>query len=246
MPATPAWPPESLPRLFIDTPLTEGVEIDLDKPQAHYVGTVMRRQPGDALLLFDGAHGEWRGEIIETGKKRVRLRVTAQTRPQEAASGLTLAFAPIKKQRIDFLVEKAVELGVERLQPVLTQRTIAARVGEDRIRAHIVEAAEQCGRTALATLLPPVRLKRWLLERERTPLYFADEEGGAPALASFAPPPATILVGPEGGFTPEERAMIRAEEGAIAISLGPRILRAETAALAAIAAYMASAGDWSV
>ncbi|MCJ8190743.1 16S rRNA (uracil(1498)-N(3))-methyltransferase [Sphingomicrobium aestuariivivum] len=244
MPATPAWPPESLPRLYVTAPLAEGAEFELDKSQAHYVGTVMRRKPGDALLLFDGANGEWRGEVVEAGKKRVRLRVTGKTRPQEAPTGLTLAFAPIKKQRIDFLVEKAVELGVETLQPILTQRTIAGRVGEDRIRAHIVEAAEQCGRTAIAELREPVRLKKWLIERPRTPLYFADETGGAPALESFRPAPATILIGPEGGFTDEERAMIRAGEGAVAISLGPRILRAETAALAAVAAYMASAGDW--
>ncbi|MCM8557649.1 16S rRNA (uracil(1498)-N(3))-methyltransferase [Sphingomicrobium sediminis] len=245
MPATPAWPPESLPRLFVETSLSEGIEIDLPKNQAHYVGTVMRRQFGDALLLFDGEHGEWRGEIVEVAKKRARLRVTGQTRPQEAATGLTLAFAPIKKQRIDFLIEKAVELGVETLQPVLTQRTIASRIGEDRIRAHIVEAAEQCGRTAIAELKQPVRLKQWLIERTSEPLYFADENGGAPALESFRAPPATILVGPEGGFTDEEREMIHAEEAAVAISLGPRILRAETAALAAVTAYMASAGDWT-
>ena len=244
MPATPAWPPESLPRLHVDTALSAGAPVELDKGQAHYVGTVMRRQIGDALLLFDGKSGEWRAEVVDVAKKRARLVVTGQTRPQEPPTGLTLAFAPIKKQRIDFLVEKAVELGADQLQPVLTQRTNASRIGEERIRAHIIEAAEQCGRTAIAKLHPPVRLAKWLIERPRGPLYFADESGGAKALTSFAAPPATILVGPEGGFTEEERAMIRGEEGAVAISLGPRILRAETAALAAIAAYMASAGDW--
>ncbi|MEN3972105.1 16S rRNA (uracil(1498)-N(3))-methyltransferase [Sphingomicrobium sp. XHP0235] len=245
MTAVPAWPPESLPRLYIDAPMHEGAAVPLDQRQAHYVGTVMRRQVGDALHVFNGRDGEWRGELVDVAKKRAMLKLTGKTREQEAPTGVTLAFAPIKKQAIDVLIEKAVELGVETLQPVLTQRTNAARIGAERIEKNIVEAAEQCGRTALAELRTPVRLEKWLMQRDGGPLYFADETGGAPALDSFAPPPATILIGPEGGFTPEERAMIRGEEGAVAISLGPRILRAETAALAAIAAYMASAGDWT-
>lgn len=243
MPATPAWPPESLPRLFVETPLAEGARIDLPKAQAHYVATVMRRQPGDALLLFDGRNGEWRAEIVETSKRSVTLAVGARTRPQEETVALTLAFAPVKRQRMDFLIEKAVELGAAHLQPVITRRTIVDKVNLDKARAHIVEAAEQCGRTALATIAAPVKLDRWLMERYGAePLFFADEAGGEPALHAFAAPPATILTGPEGGFTDEERAAIRGAPGAVAITLGPRILRAETAALAAIATYMARFG----
>ncbi len=244
MPATPAWPPQSLPRLYVDAAMDADVEIALDKAQAHYVGNVMRKREGDALLLFNGRDGEWRGDLAHVAKKSATVRLSAQTKPQEAPTGLTLAFAPIKKAAIDVLVEKAVELGVERLQPVLTQRTNAARIGAERIEKNIIEAAEQCGRTSLARLNEPVRLASWLIERPREPLYFADETGGSPALTSFEPPPATILIGPEGGFANEERRLIRAEEGAVAIGLGPRILRAETAALAAVATYMASAGDW--
>ncbi len=245
MTATPAWPPRSLPRLFVETVLAEGVSVALDAAQANYLGNVMRMKAGDQLLLFDGASGEWLAEVVEAGKRRVTLIVRETTRPQEAVPDLWLAFAPIKKGRVDWLVEKAVELGVARLQPVITQRTIVDKLNLDRMRAHIVEAAEQCGRTALATIDAPVKLDAWLKARNpvRT-LYFADETGGEPAAIAFAASPAVILVGPEGGFTPDEAAAIRAAVNAQAISLGPRILRAETAALAAVAAWMAAAGDW--
>lgn len=245
MPATPAWPPKSLPRLYVETPLSPGAMIALDKAQANYLGNVMRLGEGDFALLFDGEHGEWRGMITEAGKKRMTLRLDEQTKPQESVPDVTLAFAPIKKGRIDWLVEKAVELGVKRLQPVITDRTIVRDVKADRLHAHIIEAAEQCGRTALASLLPAVKLDAFLSAQGGSPLYFADENGGAPASESFGPPPATILIGPEGGFTDEERSAIRATSGAVAISLGPRILRAETAALTALAAFMTVAGDWN-
>jgi 16S rRNA (uracil1498-N3)-methyltransferase len=245
MPATPAWPPKSLPRLYVETPLGPGARVQLDAAQANYLGNVMRLKQGDRLLLFDGASGEWLAEIAETGKKRMTLTVIEPTRPQEAVPDLWLAFAPVKKGRVDWLVEKAVELGVERLLPVVTQRTIVDKLNLERMRAHIVEAAEQCGRTALATIEAPVKLDALLKARDpaRT-LYFADESGGTPAAEAFEPGPALILVGPEGGFTPEEAAAIRTAPNARAISLGPRILRAETAALAAVAAWMATAGDW--
>jgi len=189
--------------------------------------------------------GEWLAEIAEAGKKRMTLSVGEPTRPQESAPDLWLAFAPVKKGRVDWLVEKAVELGVARLLPVVTQRTIVDKLNLDRMRAHIIEAAEQCGRTALAHIDVPVRLDDFLKLREsaRT-LYFADETGGEAAAAAFRPGPALILTGPEGGFTPDEAAAIRAAPNAVAISLGPRILRAETAALAAVAAWMSAAGDW--
>jgi len=245
MPATPAWPPKSLPRLFVELPLGAGARVELDAAQANYLGNVMRLKEGNRLLLFDGASGEWLAEIVEAGKKRMILAVVEPTRPQEAVPDLWLAFAPVKKGRVDWLVEKAVELGVARLQPVVTQRTIVDRLNLDRMRAHIVEAAEQCGRTALASIDEPVKLDAFLKNRDpaRT-LYFADETGGEPAAAAFTPGPALILTGPEGGFMPDEAAAIRAAPNARAVSLGPRILRAETAALAAIAAWMSNAGDW--
>ena len=245
MPATPAWPPRSLPRLYVAPPLGEGVLVTLDIAQANYLGNVLRLKEGGEVLLFDGVDGEWLATIIEVGKKRMALSVGRQTRPQESVPDLTLAFAPVKKGRVDWLVEKAVELGVARLEPVITQRTIVDKLNLERMRAHIVEAAEQCGRTALATIAEPIKLEAFLrtLDPART-LYFADETGGEPAVSAFAPGPATILTGPEGGFTPEEGEAIRAAPRAIAISLGPRILRAETAALAAVTAWMALVGDW--
>jgi 16S rRNA (uracil1498-N3)-methyltransferase len=245
MPATPAWPPRSLTRLFVETQLSKGARIELDAGQANYLGNVMRLREGDRLLLFDGTSGEWLAEVAEAGKKRMTLAIVEPTKPQEAAPDLWLAFAPVKKGRVDWLVEKAVELGVARLQPVVTQRTIVDKLNLDRMHAHIIEAAEQCGRTALAKIDEPVKLDAFLKARDPARiLYFADESGGDRAATVFAPGPALILTGPEGGFTPGEAAAIRAAPNARAISLGPRILRAETAALAAIAAWMSTAGDW--
>ena len=245
MPATPAWPPRSLARLYVDPPLAAGVAVALNAAQANYLGNVLRLKEGGEVLLFDGVSGEWLARVVEAGKRRMILGVVEPTRPQEAVPDLTLAFAPVKKGRVDWLVEKAVELGVARLQPVITQRTIIDKLNLERMRAHIVEAAEQCGRTALATIDAPVKLEAFLkaLDPARL-LYFADETGGEPAASAFKPGLATILIGPEGGFTAEEASAIRAVPNARAISLGPRILRAETAALAAVTAYMALAGDW--
>ena len=245
MPATPAWPPRSLPRLYVETPLGEGARVELDAAQANYLGNVMRLKQGDKLLIFDGLSGEWLAAIAEAGKKRMALTVIEPTRPQENVPDLWLAFAPVKKGRVDWLVEKAVELGVARLLPVVTSRTIVDKLNLERMRAHIVEAAEQCGRTSLAQIDEPVKLAAMLgaSDAART-LYFADESGGEPAASAFGPGPALILIGPEGGFTPEEAAAVRAAPNACPISLGPRILRAETAALAAVAAWMSSAGDW--
>jgi 16S rRNA (uracil1498-N3)-methyltransferase len=242
--ATPAWPPRSLQRLYVETPLAAGTTVAVEGPQAHYLANVLRMAAGAKLMLFDGVSGEWLAEVIDTGRKRVILAVREATRPQEEVPDLCLAFAPIKKGRIDWLVEKAVELGVARLQPVITQRTIVDKINLERMRSHIVEAAEQCGRTALATIDAPVKLDVFLRSAEPgRRLYFADETGGAPARAAFEPGAATILVGPEGGFTPDEATAIRATAGATAISLGPRILRAETAALASVALWMACVGD---
>lgn len=245
MPATPAWPPRSLPRLYLETPLAEGTSVALNAAQANYLGNVMRLGVGADVLLFDGASGEWLAQIVAAGKKRMMLAVSTRTRDQEAVPDLILAFAPIKQGRVDWLVEKAVELGVAHLQPVITRRTIVDKLNLDRMRAHIVEAAEQCGRTALATIDAPVKLDAWLKARDPArSLYFADETGGERAGEAFDSGPSLILTGPEGGFTRDEAAAIRAAPNAQAISLGPRILRAETAALAAVAAWMTAVGDW--
>lgn len=245
MPATPAWPPRSLPRLFVETPLAPAAQVEMDAAQANYLGNVMRMKEGSQLLLFDGASGEWLAKVEQAGKRRMTLSVVEPTRSQESVPDLWLAFAPVKKGRVDWLVEKAVELGVARLLPVVTQRTIVDKLNLERMRSHIVEAAEQCGRTALAGIDEPAKLEAFLKGRDpaRT-LYFADETGGEPAAKTFEPGPSLILTGPEGGFTPDEAAAIRAASNARAISLGPRILRAETAALAAVTAWMAAAGDW--
>ena len=205
----------------------------------------MRLKEGSQILLFDGRSGEWLAKVDEAGKRSMTLLVAEPTRAQESVPDLWMAFAPIKKGRVDWLVEKAVELGVARLLPVITQRTVVDRLNLDRMRAHIIEAAEQCGRTALAEIDEPVKLTAFLAGRDiaRT-LYFADESGGADPAQTIERAPALILTGPEGGFTPEEAAAIRGAANSHAISLGPRILRAETAALAAVTTYMALAGDW--
>jgi 16S rRNA (uracil1498-N3)-methyltransferase len=243
MPATPAWPTSSLPRLFVGAGLGAGVAIALDSGQANYLGNVLRLGVGGEVLLFDGVSGEWLARIAEAGKKRMTLTVERRTREIERVPELTLAFAPVKRAPLDWLVEKATELGVARLQPVITRRTVVERVKLERLEAITVEAAEQCGRTLLPAIAEPMALPAFL-GTLNAPLYFADETGGEPVHAVMKPGAATILTGPEGGFTPEERALIRAHPMASGITLGPRILRAETAALAAVSAYMALAGDW--
>ena len=244
MPATPAWPPKSLPRLFIRTALGQGAAIELDAKQAHYLGNVMRLGGGEHVLLFDGASGEWIARIVENGKKRMTLAVEERTREQESVPDLWLAFAPVKRAQTDWLVEKATELGIARLLPVTTRRTIVERVKLERLQAIAVEAAEQCNRTTVPEIAEPQSLDSFLRMLGGRTLYFADESGGEPAAGTFRPGPAAILTGPEGGFTGEERLAIRAAPNAKPISLGPRILRAETAALAAVTTYMALAGDW--
>ncbi|TVV75808.1 16S rRNA (uracil(1498)-N(3))-methyltransferase [Sphingomonas solaris] len=245
MTATPAWPPASTPRLFVETPLHEGAAIVLEGAQANYLGAVMRLKPGAPVRLFDDASGEWLAEVADAGKRRMTLAVTTRLSPRETVPDLWLLAAPIKKGRIDWLVEKACELGVARVLPVLTQRTVVDRLNLDRLRAHMIEAAEQCGRTALPALDEPRPLREalrdWPAERM---LIHADEQGGAPLADVARPGPAAILIGPEGGFTAEERTLIAAIPAARGVSLGPRILRADTAAAAAVAVWMAAAGDW--
>ena len=245
MPATPAWPPKSAPRLFVRSALGRGAEVELDQNQANYLGNVMRLGVGGEVLLFDGSSGEWLARVAAVGKRRMTLAVADRTRPEEEIPDLWLAFAPVKRTQTDWLVEKATELGIARLLPVITARTIVDRVKRERLESIAIEAAEQCNRTTVPVIAEPVSLTSFLKSRDpaRT-LYFADEAGGEPAVSSFQPGPAAILAGPEGGFTDDERSAIRAGANVIPISLGPRILRAETAALAAITSYMALAGDW--
>ena len=248
MPATPAWPPDSAPRLFVDRTLEDGLELVVDGGQAHYLVSVMRMKAGGVVKLFDDRTGEWLAEAVAIGKRDLVLRVSGFLRPREAAPDFWLCAAPIKRGRIDWVAEKACELGVARLVPVLTRRSVVDKLNLDRLRAHMIEAAEQCERTALPALDPMAKLadllRDWPVGRT---LFFADEEGGMPIAKAVAanPGPAAMLIGPEGGFDDGERAAIRGVAGAVPISLGPRILRADTAAVAAIGVWMAIAGDWS-
>lgn len=247
MPATPAWPPNSAPRLFIDQPLADGLELRIEGGQAHYLLSVMRLRAGGAVKLFDDRTGEWLGEVVVTGKRDLVVRIAARLREREAVPDLWLCVAPIKRGRIDWVAEKASELGVARLVPVSTRRAVVDKLNGERLRAHMIEAAEQCERTALPALADLVPLARLLADwpADRA-LFFADEEGGTAFLDAIRaqPGPAAILIGPEGGFDPAERATIRALPAAVPVSLGPRILRAETAALTATSIWMAAAGDW--
>ena len=244
MTATPAWPPKSLPRLFVRQPLSEGAAVELSAGQANYLGNVLRLGVGAELLAFDGLSGEWLARISEAAKKRMVLSVERKTREAESIPDVWLAFAPVKRAQTDWLVEKATELGAARLVPVMTHRTVAERVRLDRLESIAIEAAEQCGRTRVPEIVEPMKLARFIEELDPARnLYFADETGGEPLVSALREGPAAILVGPEGGFTDEERAFVRGSR-ASAISLGPRILRAETAALAALSAYMALVGDW--
>lgn len=247
MPATPAWPPNSAPRLFVDQPLGDGLELRIEGGQAHYLLSVMRLKAGGAVKLFDDRTGEWLGEAVVIGKRDLVIRIAAKFRARDAVPDLWLCAAPIKRARMDWVAEKASELGVARLVPVSTRRAVVDKLNAGRLRAHMIEAAEQCERTALPELADLVALdlllRDWPADRR---LFFADEEGGTPMLDAVRahPGPAAILIGPEGGFDPAERAMIRAVPAAVPVSLGPRILRAETAALTAVSIWMAAAGDW--
>jgi len=247
MPATPAWPPKSAPRLFVAETLAAGAAVRIDGNPAHYLARVMRVATGDAVILCDDITGEWAARVSDVGKRDVVLEVAELLREREAVPDLWLCPALLKKDRFDLVLEKATELGVARIQPMLTRRCVADKLNTERARAITVEAAEQCARTALPELGEPVKLDALLASwPEGRALFFADENGGEPAAAAFSAHqgPAAILTGPEGGFDEAERTAIRAHPAARPISLGPRILRGETAALAALSVWMASAGDW--
>ncbi|HYD24453.1 MAG TPA: 16S rRNA (uracil(1498)-N(3))-methyltransferase [Croceibacterium sp.] len=247
MPATPAWPPRSAPRLFVAGPLAPGQAVVVAGNQAHYLARVMRVAGGATVILCDDRTGEWAAEVADVGKREVTLRPLELLRAREPVPDFWLCAALLKKDRFDLVLEKATELGVRRIQPVLARRCVADRLNLERAHAVVTEAAEQCARTALPELAEPAKLdallRGWPAERR---LFFADEQGGAPAAAQFAARegPAALLIGPEGGFDDAEREAVRALPHARPVSLGPRILRGETAAIAATALWMAIAGDW--
>jgi 16S rRNA (uracil1498-N3)-methyltransferase len=247
MPATPAWPPKSAPRLFVPQGLSLGAQVVIEGGQAHYLARVMRIAPGDAVILCDNQTGEWAARVVDAGKREVQVTCETLLRPREPVPDFTLCAALLKKDRFDLLLEKACELGVRKIQPVLTRRCVADKLNLERARAMLTEAAEQCARTALPELAAPVKLeallKGWDTDRA---LFFADENGGKNAAQQFAAfsGPAALLTGPEGGFDEAERAAIRALPQAHAITLGPRILRGETAAIAGCALWMGTKGDW--
>jgi 16S rRNA (uracil1498-N3)-methyltransferase len=242
------------PRLFVAAPLAPGARIALDQPQANYLVNVLRYRPGDDVLAFNGRDGEWRATLAIEGRKRAALDVTEQARPQPAPGDLHYLFAPLKHARLDYMVQKAVEMGATRLQPVLTQHTQAQRVNLERMRANAIEAAEQCGILALPEVVAPVTLAKAIAEFEPSRLLvFCDEDAEMqdPVAALAAPaagrPPdgkLAVLIGPEGGFSEDERAALLKLPRVVRLALGPRILRADTAAVAALALVGAVIGDW--
>lgn len=234
-------------RLFIDHPLAKGQAVALNPDQAHYLASVMRQTPGDEVLLFNGRDGEWLARIERLAKRNGELSPQSQTAPQLDPPDLWLLFAPIKKARTDFIVEKAAEMGAARILPIQTERTNSERIRQDRLQAHAVEAAEQCGGTyvpEVADLTPLARLlDGWDANRR---ILWADEALAGPAqtLAGLEPGPWAILIGPEGGWSESERQRLSTLPQVTRMALGPRILRADTAAVAALALWQAQLGDW--
>ena len=246
-PKTPAWPPRSAPRLFVAEELATDRVIAIEGNQAHYLSRVMRVGEGDTIILCDDSTGEWAARIESVGKRRIEAAAIERLREKEAVPDFWLCPALVKKDRFDLILEKATELGVARIAPVVTRRCVVDKLNAERARAVTIEAAEQCARTALPIVDAPEKLDTLLRDwpQDRT-LFFADETGGESASEAFArvKAPAALLIGPEGGFDEAERAAIRALPQAVPIGLGPRILRAETAAIAATVLWMALVGDW--
>ncbi|MEL7516274.1 MAG: 16S rRNA (uracil(1498)-N(3))-methyltransferase [Pseudomonadota bacterium] len=232
-------------RLYVEQPLGQGQSVQLTREQAHYLFGVMRLGVGDALKLLNGTDGEWRAKVAEAGKRVGKLSVLDQTGPLVMPPDVWLLFAPVKKARTDFIVEKAVEMGVRRIIPVQTAFTNSGRIQRDRLQAHAVEAAEQCGATYVPEVAEMARLDRVLADMTDRPLMFCDEgEAGAAADLPDRPGPWAILIGPEGGFSEEERTRLKSLDFAHPVALGPRILRADTAAVAALTIWQRALGDW--
>jgi 16S rRNA (uracil1498-N3)-methyltransferase len=240
-----------IPRLFVDAKLAAGQTVALERNQSNYLGNVLRLSAGATILAFNGRDGEWQASIA--GRKRPdSLDITAQTRPQDRLPDIAYVFAPLKHARLDYMVQKAVEMGASRLQPVVTRFTQVSRVNGERMRANVIEAAEQCGILSLAEVAEPLALERYLAAREaQRLLVFCDEAADAAnPLEALRNQPAgangiDILIGPEGGFAEEERALLLRQPLTLRLSLGPRILRADTAGVAALALVQAMLGDWT-
>ena len=238
-----------LQRLHVPHDLSPGIGFDADKGQSHYLAHVLRMSEGSELLVFNGRDGEWSARITAVTKKAVRLTVGEQTRPQPPSPDLVYAFAPLKVGRLDYMVQKAVEMGAGVLQPVITQHTQNAKPSLEKMAANVIEAAEQCGVLAVPGIRPPVKLDRLLAEWEKDrQLIFCDEDSATnnplSALQALTETKLGLLVGPEGGFSEAERKMLRALPFVTPIPLGPRILRADTAAVTALAVIQATIGDW--
>jgi 16S rRNA (uracil1498-N3)-methyltransferase len=239
------------PRLFVDAALAAGESVTLERNQSNYLGNVLRLSAGGTVLAFNGRDGEWQASIA--GRKRPdSLTIMAQTRPQDHLPDLVYVFAPLKHARLDYMVQKAVEMGAASLQPVLTRFTQVARVNGERMRANVIEAAEQCGILSIATVAEPITLDRYVSQREaQRLLVFCDEAADVanPWQALQGEQAASngvdVLVGPEGGFAGEERDMLLRQPRILRLSLGPRVLRADTAAVAALALAQAALGDWT-
>ena len=239
------------PRLFVDAALREGERIARERNQSNYLGNVLRLSAGENILVFNGRDGEWQAQI-EGRKRPDSLSIFARTRPQDRLPDIAYVFAPLKHARLDYMVQKAVEMGASALQPVLTRHTQVSRVNVERMRANVIEAAEQCSILSLAAVAEPVALDRFLDKRETSRLLvFCDEAAdiGNPIEALQQGLSATegidVLIGPEGGFAEEERASLLRQPRILRLSLGPRILRADTAGVAALALVQAVLGDWA-
>ena len=240
-----------VPRLFVDAPLGAGQSVALERNQSNYLGNVLRLSAGNTILVFNGHDGEWQARI--TGRKKAdSLEIVNQTRPQDRLPDIAYVFAPLKHARLDYMVQKAVEMGASRLQPVLTRHTQVSRVNSERMRANVIEAAEQCGILSLAAVTEPVPLDRYLGQREaKRMLVFCDEAADvrnpleALQQGLAVADGVDILIGPEGGFAEEERTLLLRQPKTLRLSLGPRILRADTAGVAALALVQAALGDWA-
>ena len=238
------------PRLFVDAPLAQEARVPLDRDQSNYLGNVLRLAAGAEVLAFNGRDGEWQA-AIEGRKRPDHLVILQPVRPQDRLPDLAYVFAPLKHARLDYMVQKAIEMGAATLQPVLTRFTQASRVNTERMRANVIEAAEQCGILSIAAVAEPVPLERYLSQRPAGRLLiFCDEaaelQGPIQSLQGASEPGQGIdvLIGPEGGFAEEERALLLRQPKILRLALGPRIMRADTAAVAALALVQAVLGDW--